>query len=152
MFGRMSAYQAGLKLSAAGRHVEAIARYEAALAIQPDDAKVLFALGNTAQLLGLTAPAEQFFRKVLALEPGRLEALVNLANLLRANGQFEAAIALLAPAATRGTPELLLTLGSAWREKGDTTTARAHYQAAIAARPDYALAMANLAEIFCEEG
>src|SRR3954467_10570874 len=143
MFGRMSAYQAGLKLSAAGRHVEAIARYEAALAIQPDDAKVLFALGNTAQLLGLTAPAEQFFRKVLALEPGRLEALVNLANLLRANGQFEAAIALLAPAAAQApaSPELLLTLGSAWREKDDAALARAHFLAALARRPDYAPAI-----------
>src|SRR5256885_16110965 len=107
MVARMSAYQAGLKLSAAGRHAEAIAKYEAALAAQPGDAKVLFALGNTAQLLGLTAPAEQFFRKVLAQEPGRIEALVNLANLLRANGQFEAAIALLEPAAAThaGGPE-----------------------------------------------
>jgi tetratricopeptide (TPR) repeat protein len=148
----MSAYQAGLKLSAAGRHTEAIAQYEAALAARPDDAKVLFALGNTAQLLGLTAPAEQFFRKVLALEPGRIEALVNLANLLRAGGQFEAAIALLEPAASYGGPELLLTLGSAWREKGDAAIAKAHYQAALAARPDYAPAMANLAEMLGDEG
>ena len=69
--------------------------------MQPDDTKVLFALGNTAQPLGLAAPAEQFFRRVLALEPGRLEALVNLANLLRAAGQFDAAIALLEPALAR---------------------------------------------------
>src|SRR3954467_12289584 len=152
MVARMRAYQAGLKLSAAGRHAEAIAQYEAALAVQPDDSKVLFALGNTAQALGLTAPAEQFFRKVLALEPGRMEALVNLANLLRASGQFEAAIALLMPAATRGSPELLLTLGSAWRERGNGVLAKEHYQAALAARPDYGPAMANLAEILCEEG
>src|SRR6478735_4946496 len=107
----MSAYQAGLKLSAAGRHADAIAQYEAALSAQPDDPKVLFALGNTAQILGLAAPAEQFFRKVLALEPGRLEALVSLANLLRANGAPEAAITLLLPALVREpeSPELLLT-------------------------------------------
>jgi tetratricopeptide (TPR) repeat protein len=148
----MSAYQTGLKLSAAGRHAEAIAQYETALTVQPDDAKVLFALGNTAQLLGLTAPAEQFFRKVLALEPGRLEALVNLANLLRASGQFEAAIALLEPLAENAGPEIRLTLGSAWREKGDAAAAKAHYQAALAVRPDYAPAMANLAEMLSDEG
>jgi Flp pilus assembly protein TadD len=150
----MSAYQAGLRLSAAGRHAEAIAQYEAALAARPDDAKVLFALGNTAQVLGLAAPAEQFFRQVLALEPDRLEAQVNLANLLRATGQFDAAIALLAPALARApqSPELLLTLGSACREKGDADQAKAHYRAALAAQPAYAPAMANLADMLCDEG
>ena len=53
--------------------------------------RVLFALGNTARALGLARPAgREFFRRVLALEPARLEALVNLANLLRANGNFAA--------------------------------------------------------------
>jgi len=150
----MSAYQAGLRLSAEGRHAEAIAQYEAALAVQPDDAKVLFALGNTARALGLAAPAEQFFRRVLALEPAREEALVNLANLLRSTGQFDAAIALLSPALARApqSPELQLTLGSAFREKGDTVAAKAHYQAALAARPGYVPALANLADMLCDDG
>jgi Flp pilus assembly protein TadD len=150
----MSAYQTGLKLSAAGRHAEAIAQYESALAVQPDDAKVLFALGNTAQMLGLAAPAEQFFRRVLALEPERLEALVNLANLLRASGQPDAAIVLLEPALARApdSAEILLTLGSAWREKGDAAAAKTHFQAALAARPDYVPALANLAEMLGDEG
>jgi len=150
----MSAYQAGLRLSAEGRHTEAIAQYEAALAVQPDDAKVLFALGNTAHALGLAAPAEQFFRRVLALEPQRTEALVNLANLLRSMGQFDAAIALLEPALAREpeSPELQLTLGSAFREKGDAGKAKAHYQAALAARPAYVPALANLADMLCDEG
>ena len=150
----MSAYQAGLRLSAEGRHAEAIAQYEAALAVQPDDAKVLFALGNTAHALGLAAPAEQFFRRVLALEPERTEALVNLANLLRSMGQFDAAIALLEPVLAREpeSPELQLTLGSAFREKGDAARAKAHYQAALAARPAYVPALANLADMLCDEG
>ena len=82
-----TAYAQGLKLSSQGRHAEAIAQFEAALASQPNDPKVLFALGNTASQLGLAGPAEQFFRRVLALEPERKEAIVNLANLLRAAGQ-----------------------------------------------------------------
>ena len=97
-FGMSAAYAQGVKLSSQGRHAEAIAQFEQALALQPDDPKVLFALGNTANQLGLTGPAEQFFRHVLALEPGRLEAVVNLANLLRAAGQYDAAITLLDPA------------------------------------------------------
>ena len=150
----MSAYQAGLRLSAAGRHAEAIAQYEAALAVQPDDAKVLFALGNTAHALGLAAPAEQFFRRVLALEPERKEALVNLANLLRNMGQFDAAIALVQPALAREpeSPELQLTLGSAFREKGDAAQAKVHYRCALAAQPGYVPAMANLADMLCDDG
>jgi tetratricopeptide (TPR) repeat protein len=149
-----AAYAEGLKLSSLGRHVEAIARFEQALAVQPDDARVLFALGNTAHVLGLAGPAEQFFRQVLTIEPGRKEALVNLANLLRASGQFDAAIALLEPALARepGAVEFHLTIGSAWREKGDGIQAMAHYRAALEINPNYAPALANLADMLCDAG
>ncbi len=148
------AYQSGLKLSSQGRHGEAIAQFEQALALQPDDPMVLFALGNTACQLGQAGMAEQFFRRVLAHDPCRTEAIVNLSNLLRANGQFDAAIALLIPAVAREPkcPELQLTLGSAWRERGDVERAKLHYQAALIARPDYALALSNLADLLCDEG
>jgi len=149
-----TAYAQGLKLSSQGRHAEAIAQFEAALASQPNDPKVLFALGNTASQLGLAGPAEQFFRRVLALEPGRIEATVNLANLLREAGQPDAAIALLDPALAREpqSPELHLTLGSCWREKGDFQTAAFHYQSALTARPNYAPALANLADMRADAG
>ena len=101
-----SAYQTGLRLSSQGRHFEAIAQFEQALAQSPGDTKVLFALGNTAGQLGLGPVAEQFYRQVLALEPSRLEAIVNLANLLRTAGQFDAAIALLEPALALRPPLL----------------------------------------------
>jgi tetratricopeptide (TPR) repeat protein len=149
-----AAYAEGLKLSSQGRHVEAIARFEQALAVRPDDTRVLFALGNTAHVLGLAVPAEQFFRQVLTIEPGRKEALVNLANLLRASGQFDAAIALMEPAlaATPGAVEFHLTVGSAWREKGEDARAIAHYRAALETDPNYAPALANLADMLCDAG
>jgi Flp pilus assembly protein TadD len=142
-------YEQGLKLSSQGRHLEAIQCFEQALAGKPDDSKVLFALGNTAQALGMASPAETFFRQVLALEPGRLEALINLANLLRTQGQFAAAAALLLPALTRnpGSPELHLTLGSVWREQGEHDKAGNCYRAALALHPDYPPALANLADL-----
>jgi tetratricopeptide (TPR) repeat protein len=155
MVGAMSAaYARGMTLSSKGRHVEAIAEFEAALADQPGDTRVLFALGNTAQTLGLADAAAQFFRKVLDFEPARLEALVNLANLLRARGQFAEAISLLTPALARapGSPELHLTLGSAFREQGDAETASVHYRAALEIRPNYAPALANLADLLCDAG
>jgi Flp pilus assembly protein TadD len=149
-----AAYATGLKLSSQGRHVDAIAQFEQALALQPDDTRVLFALGNTAQMLGLSDAAQQFFHRVLALEPARLEATVNLANLLRATGQFDAAIALLEPALARcpDSAELLLTLGSTFREKGDDARTVAQYRAALALQPNYAPALANLADMLCDAG
>jgi len=151
---RADNYEQGLKLSAEGRHVEAIERFEQALATRPDDARVLFALGNTARTLGMAGPAEQFFRRVLAQDPARLEAIVSLANLLRSQGQFEAAEALLAPALARDphAPELWLTLGSTCRETGDFGEAAAHYRRALALDPNYPAALANLADLLCDEG
>jgi tetratricopeptide (TPR) repeat protein len=144
----------GLKLSSQGRHLEAISQYEQALARNPQDVRVLFALGNTAGALGMAGPAEQFFRQVLAMDPNRLEATVNLANLMRMNGQFGDAIALLEPALARQpeNPEINLTLGSAFRESGDLERAQNYYQAALAARPDYAPALSNLADLLSDQG
>lgn len=148
------AYQSGLKLSSQGRHGEAIAQFEQALALEPDEPKVLFALGNTAWQMGQAGVAEQLYRRVLAQDPCRTEAIVNLSNLLRAGGQFDAAIALLIPAVAREpkSPELQLTLGSAWRERGDLERAKLHYQAALIGRPDYPLALTNLADVLCDQG
>lgn len=148
------AYAQGLKLSSQGRHFEAISCFETALAERPDDSAVLFALGNTAQALGMAMPAAEFFRKVLVKEPGRIEALINLANLLRTEGQFEGARALLEPALARHPEslELQLTLGSTWREAGDRERAKHYYHAALALDPDYALALSNLADLLADDG
>jgi tetratricopeptide (TPR) repeat protein len=154
MHAAASFYDQGLKLSSQGRHLEAIGCFEAALAGAPENPKILFALGNTATVLGMPGPAELFFRRVLQAEPGRIEALVNLGNLLRAGGQFEAAVTLLRPAAIQNpqSPELALTLGSAYRECGDETNAVYCYRAALAAKPGFVPALVNLADILSDAG
>ncbi len=91
---------------------------------------------------------------MLAQAPERLEAIVSLANLLRAQGQFEAAEALLVPALARDphSPELWLTLGSTCRERGDVAQAADHYRNALALKPDCAAALANLADLLTDDG
>ncbi|MGA9794844.1 MAG: tetratricopeptide repeat protein [Rhizomicrobium sp.] len=150
----MRAYKDGLRLSAEGRHAEAIDRLQLALSQRPDDARVLFALGNTARALGMAGPAEQFYRMVLALAPAQLEALINLANLLRANGDPASAVALLEPALERApdSHEIVMTLGSAYREMGRRDEAEAHYREALARRPDYAQALVNLGDLRSDAG
>ena len=153
MLAARNAYDRGLKLSSQGRHLEAISCFEESLKAQPNDARTLFALGNTARALGLAEPAAEFFRKVLALDPGRIEALVNLANLLRSQGQFEAARLLLEPGLARSPsdPDLLSTLGSVWREAGDNVRAKEHYGALLAIDPDHAAALSNLADLLVDD-
>ena len=148
------AYDQGLKLAAAGRHFEAIECFERALALAPSDARILFALGRTAQTIGQGALARAFYSQVLALEPGRIEAVVNLANLLRGEGQFMAARALLAPVLAQAgqSPELQLSMGLAWGEDGDPEKAATHYRAALAIDPGYVPALSNLADVLADQG
>ena len=147
-------YQAGLKLSRDGRHAQAIACFEAALAARPDDPRVLFALGNTARALAMPAPAEEFFRRVLTLEPDRIEVLVNLSNLFLEKGNPAAALDLLGPALARApkAPELWLALGLAYRAMDDTTQAERHWREALALSPDYPAALGNLADLVADRG
>lgn len=150
----MDSYREGLRLAALGQHLAAIQCYEQALAASPGDTRILFALGNTACRLDMPAAAENFFRRVLTAQPQRVEALVNLANLLRGQSRFDEAIALLQPALAQqdAGPELWLTLGTAWREKGEAAQAEAHYRKALALRPDYAPALGNLADLLADAG
>jgi tetratricopeptide (TPR) repeat protein len=147
-------YQQGLELADSGRHADAIAAFERALAARPNDARVLFALGRTADAIGHGGAAESFFRRVLDQEPDRLEALVNLANLLRKSARTSDIVALLKPALERdpGRAELWLTLGTALREAGDVTTAETFYREALRLQPSYGAAIGNLADLLADRG
>jgi tetratricopeptide (TPR) repeat protein len=147
-------YGTALQLAREGRHADAIPLFEQALVRRPEDARVLFALANTAEAIGHRDAAENFFRRVLAQEPDRLEALVNLANLLRARSRTADVIALLKPALERNPtqPELWLTLGSALNESGDTKTAETFYREALRLRPGYGPALGNLADLLSDRG
>ena len=146
-------FDEAMRLSAAGRHAEAIDKFGSALQHSPDDPRILFALGNTARALGLNRPAENFYRRVLALDSARLEATVNLSNLLRSEGNFSASEAVLLPAMERSdAPELQLALGSVYREQGDDVRAERHYREALARRADFVPALANLADLIADRG
>ena len=145
------AYDQGLKLSSQGRHVEAICLFEQALAAAARRYRGAVRPGQYRPRPGPgRSRPQQFFRQVLALEPGRHGGH-------RQSGQSAArrTASSTPPSpcwsrpwrASPHSPELHLTLGSAWREKGDNARAPMHYQAALAASPNYAPALANLADL-----
>ncbi len=150
----LTAYQNGLKLAERGRHSEAIAAFEQALAQKPDDPGVLYALAGTARSLGLPAVARSFYGKVLDLEPGRIEAVNGLAQLLCDTNEPEAAIALLRPWVARHNdcPELKVTLGIALRQLNRLAEAESVFREALALVPDFAPALGNLADCLADKG
>ena len=150
----LTAYQNGLKLAEQGRHSEAIAAFELALAEKPNDTGVLYALAGTARSLGLPVVARSFYAKVLDLEPGRIEAVNGLGQLLCDTNEPEKAIALLRPWVTRydDCPELKVTLGVALRQLNCSAEAELLFREALTLVPDFAPALGNLADCLADQG
>lgn len=151
-------YQNGLQQAAAGNYAAAIASYEQALRINPDDIHTLYGLAVAARALGIGKVAEKFLITVLNKSPGQLEAIVSLANLYRAQGRFPDARRILTQALqeTPNAPELLLTMGSVARESAqslaDEAEAETLFRTALKYRPDYLPALGNLADMIALQG
>jgi tetratricopeptide (TPR) repeat protein len=75
-----------------GRGAEARATFERALALEPENAEVLFNLGVAHKHAGRTSDAERAFRATLAHAPGYASASLNLAALFHENGQLAEAV------------------------------------------------------------
>jgi len=88
-----SLYNRGNALLAQGRHAEAQASYEQALALKPDDAEALNNLGVTRYLLGQHAAALEAAERALAIRPAYARALHNRGNALLALKRAEEALA-----------------------------------------------------------
>jgi len=76
-----------------GRTEEAIAQFQEALVIDPDNANFQYNLGNAFRRQGNVSEAVVQFQKALALNPQLAEAHYNLANAFLQSGRAEEAIA-----------------------------------------------------------
>ncbi|HUL52193.1 MAG TPA: tetratricopeptide repeat protein [Opitutaceae bacterium] len=136
-------------LDHAGRTVEAIQQFEAALRLAPNDATLHDNLGVTLEAAGRTAEARQQYEAALRLDPKYALAHSNLGNaLLRSGdraaaiGQFEEALRL-----RPDYPEAHYNLGGALDQSGRTTEAVPHLEAAVRLKPDFAEAHYNLGDL-----
>lgn len=150
-------YNEGIRHLERHRLAPAIAAFEAALAANPPphrQAAVLFALATAARRMGQARTAEDLYHRVLLIEPGRREAVVNLSNLYRENGKLHDAQSMLANAleADPGAPELWLSLGHVMRAGGDVDRARTFFSEAVRLKPGYAQALGSLADLLVDFG
>jgi len=132
-----------------GRFDDAVAHYERALFLRPDDADAHNKMGLARAAQGHPADAAAHYERALALKPDYADAHNNLGFALDKQGRTGDAVAHYerALAINPDHPETHNNLGNIRKEQGKFSDALAHYSRAIAIRPDFALAHFNRAEI-----
>jgi tetratricopeptide (TPR) repeat protein len=128
-----------------GRLDEALAGYDRALAVRPDDPHALYNRGVTLHLLRRFEAALASYDRALAVQPDYAEALSNRGVTLYELQQFEAALASYdrALALRPDFAEVLSNRGNALQALKRLDAALASYDRALAVRPDYAEALSN---------
>ncbi|MBJ6801192.1 tetratricopeptide repeat protein [Geomonas sp. Red259] len=129
----------GCILAGAGRHAEAIERYQKAIRVCPDFVAPLYNMGNSLYIAGRFAEAAGSFRRALAIEPNLAQAWHNLALALKEQGDFEGALQALqqAVAVAPDYLEARHNLGELYHTMEDLEQAAATFRAILADDPGY---------------
>jgi tetratricopeptide (TPR) repeat protein len=129
-----------------GRHADAIAPLERAVALEPASIELLTELADARIAAGRLEAAGEACRAALAIDPTRAELWVRLgkvhADLLRPGAALEAykrAVAL-----DPGLHRVHNEIGTLLAARGERAAAARAFESALRVRPDYAAARANL--------
>lgn len=121
------------KLERAGDLAGALAAYQAAIAVSPDDPDLLASVAHLAERMQLHDTAARLWDAVSRLQPARLEAVDGRARVLREQGRFEDAIAVLRLAITENPaePRLWNALGTTLVQDSQTELALTFFDEAL---------------------
>ena len=127
----------------------ALAAYERALQLKPEDADLANDLGRLAMQMGLYEVAEALFRRFIAERPEAVDGPNNLACALRDQLRYGDAVAVLRPAILAHPESALLwnTLGAVIAEEGATDTSMTFFDEALRLDPAFAKARYNRANV-----
>jgi tetratricopeptide (TPR) repeat protein len=152
------AFDEGIALTQAGKLDEAIAKFSAAKAINPDCYACQFNIGLAYAAKKDVPKAEEAFLAASALKPDTPEPFNQMANLYNANKQYDKAAQMAAEASKRSagasggggaSAESLFNQGVVLWNGQKYAEAKVQFEAAVKAKPDYAdahywVGMANL--------
>ena len=147
-------YYKGFALDTLGEYDAAIANYEEALKLRPEDPSILLAMGQAYLDAGRDDAAAEAFARALAGAPDDSRALTGLAYLEMKGGDADGARARL-ERALAADPENALAmsyLGLLEMGARKYDLARAHLENALALEPDNLTANFNLAGIYAMQG
>ena len=142
-------YNLAALLMRRGEMQEAIAHFEQANRIRPNEPTVNNAFGAALLAAGHTEESVPHLTAALHARPDYFDARYNLGNALASLGDFRGALAQF-QAAVRINPEdanAEANLGSAFAETGDLRQAKLHYERALRLNPNHELARDNLRQI-----
>ena len=128
----------GLEEEQQGEWEQAREKYEAALALKPDNPDTLVNLGNLLHRLGSGPVAEHLYRQALACNPDHPEANCNLAGLLEEGGDLDNALLFYRKAVHEAPefPDAHFNLGRVLEKLGDLQGAREHWQQYLLLAPE----------------
>jgi tetratricopeptide (TPR) repeat protein len=147
-------FEQARRLRGSGLLAEALAAYDAALALRPQSREALFNRANALQALERHAPAVAAYDALLALDPGDAQALNNRAVSLLALARFGEALAS-CEAALRLQPDYAGALhnrGNALAQLDRHDEALASIDGALAQQPDHAAAWSSRGRLLLRAG
>ncbi len=144
----------GLALQIQGKAAQAIAEFQEAIRLKPDDHKVHSNLGIALRDQGKLAEAIAEFREAIRLKPDDSALHSNLGTALREQGKLQEAIAEQREAIRLKSDNSTAynNLGYALQQSGRLTEAIAEYREAVRLKPDFYTAHANLAVALRDQG
>jgi Flp pilus assembly protein TadD len=147
-------YYKGFALDTLGEFDAALANYEEALELRPEDPSILLAMGQAYLDAGRDGDAADAFARALAAAPGDSRALTGLAYLDLKNGDADGARDKLERALAADPENALAMSYLGLLEMGERKfdLARAHLENALALEPDNLTANYNLALIYAAQG
>lgn len=123
----------GVLMRKAGDAPGALAAYQNALEMDPDNAPAYNNIGNVYRQLGRREEAVRAYERALQIWPEYVEAMVNLASLYSETGQLQAANVLFARAVKKGSQrgEIYNNMGTNYLRMGEYAQAEKVLQKAL---------------------
>jgi len=142
------------ELAEKGRYEAAIADWQKALQINPEDDRAENNLGVALAATGKPDQAIPHFEKALALNPESDEAHTSFGAALAGTGRIDLAVPhyLKALEINPDNPEAHSSLGAALAQTGKLDEAIPHFERALAVKPEYLEARTNLGAALVQKG